>query len=425
MKKIILLQLFVFCVFANNSYSQNLFREGYIEKNSGDIFNGMIEYKPNQKIPEKCIFKRFDIASKVSYSAEEIKSFGYKNGNRYESVKIKNKAAFYEVLVLGRITLYKKGNDYFVDKDHKGLIKIENGDIEYSDAGEILKFKNPVTFLAYLTEGKAGELNSKFNINKELLPLIITYNKVSGKDYYTFNRKVSDRQLSKEISLSGAKRNRIGIVSGVNMYNQNLNLYGGVVPEGMSSNYVPDSEFETAPIFGISFEQNLLRKSDKLSVRLELYYTSQNFYCYEEYKDVTLNRNEAFFDFTTIKAPVLLQYSVPGSRLVPFLNAGVAYNYILSSNYKHIEEKENFLNAISTYEDNDFKFKQGEISAVAGIGARFRLLNNISLNFQTRFEYGSGLFENSFTEPQFGKASYSKPYKQNSLQIDLLFGVTF
>jgi hypothetical protein len=425
MKKLYLLLFLAICLIPNNINSQSFFREGYIEKNSGDVLNGMIEYKPNQKIPAKCVFKRFDIASRVSYSAEEIKSFGYKNGNSYKAVSIDNKSSFYEVLVLGRITLYKKGNDYFVDKDNTGLIKIENGQLEYPEAGDIKKFKNPETFLAYLTEGKAGELNSKFDINKELLPLIIAYNKVSGKDYYTFNRKFSDKQLAKEISLSGAKRNRFGILTGLNMYNQNLELHGGVVPDGMSSKYVPDSEFETGSLFGISFERSLLRKSDKLALRLDLYYTSQNFYCYEEYKDVTFNRNEAFFDFTTIKAPFLLQYSVPGRRLVPFANAGVAYHYILSSNYRHIEEKENYFNVISTYEDNDFKFKQGEISAVAGIGARFRLMNNIGLNFQTRFEYGSGLFINSFTGEQFGKASYSKPYKQNSIQMNILLGLTF
>jgi len=423
MRKFILLQLFAFCILANKSFSQNLFREGFIEKKSGIVLNGMIEFKANQKIPDQCKFKRFDIATTVIYSPDEIKAFGYKNGNRYESLKVGGKSSFYEVLVYGKIILYMKGSEYYVEKDRKGPVKVENGPVEYMENGSKKKFESLQTFLYYLTEGKAGAISSKFNIKEELLPLIISYNKFSGEDYYTYNHSFSERQFAKEMMQSGTKMNRFGILSGVNMYNLNIRIYGAYT--GFDSDFAPDSDFETGPVLGISYEHNIFRKSEKLSVRLDLYYVSQDFYCYSESKTSTTNINEAFFKFTAVKAPLLLQYSIPGRRLVPFFNAGGAYQHILSSDYFHIEEIEKFGNEISTYEDNDLKFNNGEISAVAGIGARFRLINNISLNFQTRFEYGKGLFENEFPEDLLNRASYSKPYKQNSLQVDILFGITF
>lgn len=426
MKKFLFLHFISLCLITNSSYSQNLFREGFIEKNNGVILNGVIEYKANQKIPDKCVFKRFDIATKVSYQANEIKAFGYKNGNRYESFTEKGKSSFYEVLVMGKINLYFNGSDYFVKKDQNGLIKIDNGPFECTENGNKKDFKDLKSFLTYLTEGKAGEISSKFNVKKDLLNLVSKYNQGSGSSYYTFNHTVSEKQLAKESSLSGANKNRIGIFAGTNIYKQ-ITALDGALPNDMTSDYVPESGFEYGQMYGISYERRLFRKSDKLSARLELFYLSQTFYCYKEvnYSGNLFSRNDAFFDFSAVKVPVLMQYAITGSRVVPYVNAGVAYQRILSASYRHIEEKETIRNEINTTEDNYFKFKSGEFSGLAGIGLRYRLINNVNLNFQTRFEYGSGLFGNVYPADQFGSGSYVKPFKQNSLQVSLLFGVSF
>ncbi len=88
---------FVFLILfltAGNLLSQKVFRDGYIIKKSGETLNGLVEYSVKQGAPSECRFKRFDIAHEVVYSANDIKAFGYRNGNRYESKEFNSKTSF-------------------------------------------------------------------------------------------------------------------------------------------------------------------------------------------------------------------------------------------------------------------------------------------------------------------------------------------
>jgi len=401
-------------------YSQSYFREGYIEKKSGEVYQGLIKYKVNQKIPDICTFKRFDIAREVVYNPYEIKAFGYKNGNRYESLEDDNKITFFEVIVIGKIILYTKGSDFYIDKDHQGVIEIQKGRMSYNEK----EFKDIPEFLTYITEGKSGEIKENFNLKKDLVPLITNYNKGSDKDFYVYNRTMSDRQLSKEMSMSGAHKNRFGIVSGINVYNLNLD-FNPSVQSGNEFTYLPSPESETGMITGLTYERLLMRKNDKLSLRIDILYTAQSFYCYDETPiSIWLIREDGLFDFEAVKVPVLLQYSFTGRRIVPYFNAGAAYQYFISRNYLHIKETETRIyNEISTEMDNDFTYKTGEISGVFGIGARLRVLNDLNLRIETRIEYGSGLFVNY--NPNIDNTITKDPYLQNSFQYGIQVGITF
>src|SRR5512133_1001310 len=124
---------FILLIFisGNEFYCQKIFRDGYVVKKSGESSYVLVEYSSSQDIPSKCTFKRFDIAREVGYTPESILAFGYKNGNRYESRELNNKKSFYEVLVTGRIVLYRKGSGFYVDKDHLGLVELKSGPVNY------------------------------------------------------------------------------------------------------------------------------------------------------------------------------------------------------------------------------------------------------------------------------------------------------
>ena len=77
-KKITLFSIILFSTLT--TYSQKIFREGYVIKNNKDTLNGIIQFSESSKAPQKCIFKRFDIAITIEYTPYEIKAFGYKNG---------------------------------------------------------------------------------------------------------------------------------------------------------------------------------------------------------------------------------------------------------------------------------------------------------------------------------------------------------
>jgi hypothetical protein len=423
--------ILVILSFGKDIYCQKIFRDGYIIKNTGEVLNGIVEYSIDHDIPAVCTFKRFDIARKVVYSPEKILAFGYKNGNRYESREVNNKSSFYEVIVTGKIILYHKRSKYYLDKDHLGIVELKNGPITYFSNGVKAEFKSLPEFLRFITEGKAGTISDRFNLKDEIVQLITSYNKESGKSYYVFNRSISEKQLIQEIRESGAYKNKIGIMSGVNLYMLNLK-YGYYVYARDMNNYLPDPKTSISSIIGLSYERLIARKSDRLSIRLDLLYTKQTFYCHGERTSISgdISRDHTFFSFAGIKAPVLLQYSITGSRIVPYFNAGIAYQFFIDNNYHHTVETENISHEISTSEDNKYHFMAGEISAAGGAGIRTRLFKNIELNLAGRVEFGSGLFLNSDhslenSNPSAYSLYQKNPFIQNSIQPTFLIGITF
>lgn len=425
MKHPVLFQFLISIMLSGNVYSQSIFLEGFIIKNNGEKINGLIEYKPDQKVPSLCIFKRFEIAIEKAYNADELKAFGYRGSKRYESFTYRKKNQFFETLLLGNICLYKRGSDFFINKNGGPLTKIDDSQISFEDGGNTTNFKDTPSFLAFFTGTSRDEIKKDFRVKKDIVAYLESYNKKAGHTYYIINRKISEKQLYNGVSLSGANRNTFGIFSGLNIYDLNISFSSADI-SGKLTGYLPNPDPEAALTSGLYFERVLLRKTDKISARIELLYTGQTFYNYEEKKiNSSIHRNDAFFDFKAIKVPVLFQYSFTGKRVVPFVNAGVAYQSYLSGNYYHIEEIETSYNDINTYDDKDLIFKKNELSCIAGFGVRTRLSGNLKLNLLTRVEYGSGVFINTFPENDFGTASYRKPYLQNSLQYSILIGLSF
>ncbi len=404
--------------------AQKIFREGYIVKKNGESYTGLVETTGNQRIPSLCTFKRFDIATPVVYSPDEITAFGYRNGNRYESREIYGKTKFIEVIVAGKIVLYQIGNAYFIEKDRLGIVELKNGPIIYNTGNEAKKFSDLHEFLNFITEGRAVLNASSFDLKNDIIRVITSYNKESGKKYHVYNRSISEKQLSQNIWISGAAKSRIGVIAGANLYKLNMkfnpDMYGIT-----SDNYYPVPPIETCLAAGFSYERLLLRSTDKISVKINLLYINQRFYSYSEKENKYggITRDDSRFYFNGIKLPVLFQYSLTGRRIVPFLNAGAGYQLFLRSSYLHNAEVENSVHEIQTTVDKNMIYRNGEISAIGGLGTRIRIFRDLNMELMIMMEYGQGLFLN--TDPTDTNYRTNKFYLQHSLQSTLLFGITF
>jgi hypothetical protein len=414
----LLLLFLIISLLGKDLYSQKIFRNGYIVLKTGESQNGLVKYSANQKIPTKCTFKSFDIAHEVKYTPDDILAFGYKNGNRFESKKLNNKNSFYEVLVSGKVILYKKGSKFYLEKENLGFVELKDGPINYLTDSGIAEFKNLTEFLIYLTEGKAGIIADKFELKTQIIPIITTFNKNSGKSYSVLNRTMNEKQLIEITLNSGAKKNKFGFVSGINIYLLNLHQ------DPQNSNFLPDPKQVSAPIYGLTYERSLSSKTDRFSLKIEMLFNKQAFYSYEEHVNNTIliNRNDAFINFTGIKIPTSLQYSITGKKLVPFFNVGFAYQYFINKNYLQINEVENtVLKEVKTYEYRTYNLHNGEISGMAGLGLRIRIYNNINLHFQGRVEFGPGVLY----KPSDHLPYQEKAFKHNSFQRTFLIGITF
>ena len=324
-----LLILSFFCLIIHPVLCQKVFREGYIVKNNDEILYGLTGFKPGQHTPGECMFKRFEIAVPVTYKPGEIKEFGYVNGNRYESVLIDGKNLFIEVLVSGDITLYRKDAKYYLEKGTSGLTEFSGQRIFYGQGIEKKEFDSPVSFLKYLTEGKIN-IAEKINIKKDLVSLVSDYNQKSGEFNIVYRQDYNKNMLTGKSLRSGTRIWSIGVLGGFNIYSLSLK------PEAKF--YLPDPEPEITPVAGLSYERIISRGDNKTSLRIEFLFVRQTFYSYSESSyGVQEFKDDAFFDFTGMKIPVVIQYAFTSGGIVPYLNGGISCMGFIKKNYLHIK----------------------------------------------------------------------------------------
>jgi hypothetical protein len=405
---ILLVSAFISC----SLYSQRVFRDGYIVKNSGETFTGLIGYNPDNRIPSACLFKRFDIAYEITYGPTQLKSFGYKNGKRYESHETGGKFSFFETLVKGNITVYKKGSKYYLRKGDLPPAEIREGKNSWIVEGIQKDFATLNELMKYLTSGFKIDIPENLVMKNDLVPVVASYNKVSGNSFIVYNRTFSEKDLTVSAWRSGANRNRLSVLGGINNYTLN-------VKSSEDNIYIPDPSRVSCPMLGFSYERVISKQSDKFIFRADLIYMKQDFYTYSERKliDGSLSRDDAYFNFSVVKLPLLFQYSFTGKRIIPFINGGLSGMYIFNEKYFHISETQLLGNDIRTYEDHDMVFNSSEISGSVGAGFKIRVVNNTVLNLEGRLEYGTGAFNKSF--PADGS------FTQHSIQSSIIIGLSF
>jgi hypothetical protein len=144
----------------------------------------------------------------------------------------------------------------------------------------------------------------------------------------------------------------------------------------------------------------------------------QTFYSYsEKTESFIFIRDDAFYEFTALKVPLMFQYSLGGMRVVPFVNGGVGAMVLLQDDYIHIRESEweNYGKpAVYITEDRKLTFAPYELSGIAGAGIKLRLINTINLRIEGRIEFGAGPLQND-----------NSVFKQSSTQQSVLLGISF
>ena len=393
-------------------FSQGIYKEGYIIRNSGNFIEGLVEFHPESKSQSVCVFKRFEIAEKEILDATEIKAFGFKNGMRYESLHIGGRYSFYETLVLGDLNLFRGKDGYVVQKSGKNPVLLNKGKIIVKEGEKQEEYSGPEEYLRHLTEQSGVEIKKELDFEKDLLPLVISHNQKSSLPYKKYDKLLTQKTGREKLTwMATMKRNSYCISAGINIYNLDIS------PE--SEIYVPEPGHVTNPTFGLFYERIISRRNDRLSVQTGLSWLRHSFYSYTETETEIGNliRNDAFFNFSAVKIPLFLKYSLGGSTFIPYINGGFTGTYLLKKNYYHISETETPNHNIYTSEDNNMIFKKLEIGFSAGAGVKIGILNNMFIVVESRIESGNGIFDMEYPRPN--------SFRQRSLQPILLLGLQF
>lgn len=337
----------------NKAYSQSEFRSGYIITLDNDTIYGDVAYRSDIKNYKSCQFKIDE--NITTYSPQQLRAYGFLNDKFFTSTVIND--FFVEVLVQGRLSLYKHNNYFLIEKNKKHY-KIENKTIKVEKPGTVEKirednrwrgiisilisdyFSNPNEIIKNLTYGE-----------KSLTKLVIRYNKVKASDFTVF--KISKAWTKVDLGLS------IGITKST------------IKIENQTQPYLfLDNSYSTFnPLIGFVVAVSSPRISEKIAFQSEIYFSKSSYSRLVEINNTySTEFHDTYFDFTTITIPISIKYSTPEKDFSFFAQAGVFYNLNLNSSTRHLSERVTNNIVDTQSETAAFTIKDRQLSYWGGIG---------------------------------------------------------
>ena len=379
-----------------NAYSQKVFRDGFIIKNNGDTLNGLVQFYVKKTIADKCIFKRFDIASVVLYSPEQIKGFGYKDGNYYETHLVNGNRVFLECIIKGNISLYKYKKQLFVSKENKQLIELRSELVVAEKNSAPYTYSNVAEFFKNYTEDRKGvNVPENLEVNENSIASIVKdFNGKDSSAYKEFNRTYTNSDFVSDAIMEGRNALTYGVI--------NASRFSTTILESQPITYrfpkaTSMSQFKSAWTFGVFSNYQLSRVSQSWYVQLELLYYRQNSYIYQVLYQAfpsQTHRIDLNYTMSSLSMPIAFRYKFPVKGISSFIDFGFSFDYIFRNYGRASLEVENDLHEVRTYYTDQFNKKINELRVLSpfiGFGFSFNVFDMRHLNVAARYNLGSML----------------------------------
>ncbi|MFB6341091.1 outer membrane beta-barrel protein [Saccharicrinis sp. FJH62] len=302
-----------------NCWAQFDFRDGYIIKLNKDTIWGKVKYSITNEKYESCSFKTD--AGVHNYKPDELKGYGFKEGNFFISGIVEN--AFSEVLVTGPISLYKNAGTFYVKKEDQDGIMLEKKDkpVEIDDISYNREDNRWKGILKVLTSDCPKRLDYYIDDlnydSKDLTWIVVKYNRNSDKSYVEYN--------------AGKKWARItwGASTGIKLNTLHLNNYG-------SFDFLNEETRYLDPTFGLVFCVNSPRLNDNIAFQAELFYTPSRFASEKNFSyNIYEEQHRTEFKMNVLTLPLSIKYSFPVKQNFVFIQGGFNYDIQLNSNSVH------------------------------------------------------------------------------------------
>jgi hypothetical protein len=266
--------------------AQTDFRSGYIIVNQEDTLSGMIDYRGDVLMGEKCRFKFNETEEIIIYNPNDIVGFKFNDGKYFVSKEIDGKRLFLEFLIKARVSVFyirdDKGNHYYLDKEDIGLTEMpyEEDQIVKNNQAYFNTTTKHIGVLNYYMQDAPDFQSKIFSMGEpnhvNLIKLAKDYNfKICKEDNCIIYEKILPIfKLSLEPFIRFAK------------YNSEYSYYG------------------TIHEYGLNLYLWMPHSSEKLSFKTGLIYVKVN--------------NGHFY-----KMPLQFQYLYPSGRFRPKANIGV------------------------------------------------------------------------------------------------------
>lgn len=351
MNKKIELTLIILLIMIGNSFGQKDFRNGFIITLEHDTIKGQLDYRSNSKNYKSCIFKSEYVEKE--YYPTQILGFGYVNDKYFTSQITPN--SFVEVLVTGRMSLYKSIDKYLIKKgtafyDLKNLIT-EQADIDGKiGTNKDYRWRGLLTYLVGDCLDNSSKLTSGISLDeKSLTQLLVAYNKCSGKAFTEY--KASKPWTKFEFGAS------LGVTKSEILLNKESPIYS----------YLDDSYHSIDPSMGLLIAISSPRLTERVAFQGEIHFIKSTYSSLIK-NDNSTEYHDTYIDLSTLSVPLSLKYSFPEKKCGWYLQGGVSYEFHLISDTKRLSEYV-IGNVVNTAEEKPaFEVNDNQIGYWGGIG---------------------------------------------------------
>lgn len=171
-------------------FAQLGFYEGYVVTNQNDSVFGKIGIGEKKHIIEYCILKKD--GEDIKYYPDKLNRFGYFNGACYISNVLKD--TIVQVLVEGKLSLYKLQSTLYVQKEKEKVAKLDNytekvirnGQVYYVES---VKWKGLLTYMTSDCNPGQDAIDKLHLLENEITAFVVNYNKCSKSEYTLYKSR--------------------------------------------------------------------------------------------------------------------------------------------------------------------------------------------------------------------------------------------
>lgn len=405
-----LLTLFVASVLSGFSSAQTEFMNGYIIKNDGSYTYGQVAYIAKGHTVKECLFRWFDISTEYVFKPEDISAFGFTHGMRYRSVSDGQRKIFMTCLTDGMLDLLYDGGKLYLDGMGLAMIQLDNGSGSVNAEGKMVSYSGFRDLLEKLPDPEGRfKVPSDLSLNPvEMAEVIAGYNRSRGEEAKIFAAR-NPEGIYEEMRNLGAYTGSYGILAGMN-----ASRYDAEKVNYDHLGFIPEMDFfEVIPLIGVFYNRPLSRKTDLLSLNVELQAFRTNVYMYDEFIEYAgTTRSDINISYTGVKIPIFLRFTFLEGSFKPFLNAGFYSTANLGGKYLREGEVENAMHVVRPFTDNSIGINRYVNGFLGGIGIKKEFNPKQCITIELRAESGTGIYDR-------------EGIKQGTISFNIIAGIDF
>lgn len=394
MYKIQFIALGLLCFFSS-SFGQDYFREGFIISLNQDTLKGEVAYRTKSSNYKTCLFRSSE--GEKEYTTYQISGYGFVNENFYTSEIVDS--SFVEVLVSGKISLYKLDNFYLVKKGDN-VYPLESKTKEANIDGtfgyvESNQWRGAMLYLINdcLPNSSATVSHMRFE-EKSLTKLVNKYNGCTGDEFEVFKETKPWSAFGYGISV-GLTNSRLIVSDPFNEYKHLKDTYSSVDLG-----------------FGLIAELRFPRLSENFAFQLEPNYLKVSFSDLKIIGNTTQHLYETHIDLTTLSVPLIIKMTTPLQHFRIFYQVGVTFDFQLDSETTLLIDKL-ANNEVTSYKEREvFNVNSSQIGVTGGIGI-LRKFKNLNCGLALKYIYAPSLGTGFLTK-------YSMSVNSSKFSVNLI-----